>query len=471
VDHAEAGLVAVRSGGRLGVAMLVLLAVVGGGLVLDRTEPKAMAPIGEGAAPSGAWLCPHGGGKDWTTQLYLANPGADPVDVRVTSLGDAKPSEPSSYTVDAGAELRIPAEASDPAASSFVEYFGGWVAAGWVAKAGGGQSGVAAEPCASEAGTRWLAPDGTTEQGQNANLIVMNPFDVVAVVDVAIYTDTRAPIRDSGLTDQEVPPHRSISLSLNRYALDEPAAAAEVRATAGRVAVASLGVGDDGGIRSALAVTGEGVRRILPSTNDPGQSTLVVVAPGDEQVRFGAVLYAGGEAGPAGGLTGQSQSGRSAHAYPVITDGASAVDVRALAGSPPFAVVRRVEGPGNDAGATGGVPGPAPSWIVLPTVAGEPSSPGVVLTNPGAQEMTVTLTRMTATGADTDTLDVVVAAGASVAVASRFLEVDPTGAVLAVSQDGSSFVAAGASSSLGKLGIAGFAVSAGVPLPPGRPPG
>jgi hypothetical protein len=466
VDHPEAGVVAVKGPSRLGVALLVLLIVVGGGLALDRVDPKAMHAVGAGSAPSGAWFCPHGGGKDWQTELYLANPGAGPVDVLVTPLGNGKPGAVSSYTVDPGAELRVPAGSPDPGASSFVEYFGGWVAAGWVTRAGGGQTGVAAEPCAPEAGTRWLAPDGTTEQGQSASLIVMNPFDVVAVVDVAIYTDTRAPIRDSGLTDQQIPPHRSIALSLTRYALDEPAAAAEVRALAGRVAVASRGVADAGGIRSSLGVTELGGRWILPATNDPGQSTLVVVAPGDDQVRFGAILYSGADPAPAGGLEDQSQTGRSSHAYPVITDGASAVEVRTQAGSPPIAVVRRVQGPGSDAGATGGVSAPASSWIVLPTVAGEPSSPGMVLTNTGPEDVVVTLTRMTATGSDPDTLEVTVPAARTAAVPARFLESDPTAAVLA-SSTGGTFVAAGASSSLGKLGIAGYAVAAGVPVPTG----
>jgi hypothetical protein len=49
-------------------------------------------------------------------------------------------------------------------------------------------------------------------------------------------------------------------------------------------------------------------------------------------------------------------------------------------------------------------------------------------------------------------------------VPARFLEQDPNAAVLAVSTDGT-FVAAGASPSRGREGVAAFAVAAGVPIP------
>jgi hypothetical protein len=458
-----------RTRGRSGLALVLLLIVVGAGLALARAEPRPRAALPSEATSSGAWFCPHGGGPDWHTVLYVANPGDATVQVRVTPLASEHPGSPESYSVDAGAELRIPVPSGDAAASSFLEYFGGWVAAGWVTTAGGGQKGVAAEPCAPQPGVRWLAPDGTTQQGEDADVVVMNPFAVDAVIDVAVFSERPAPIRDSLFTNVRVPPHRSVILRLNRVSLDQPAAAAEVVAQTGRVAVASLGVSRDGGIRSVLGVTASARRVLLAGTGDVGQSTLVVMAAGQAEARFGATLLSGEKPQAAGGLTEVTQGGQSARAYPLITRNPSLVDVRVEQGSVPVAAVRRTEGQAGDPGATGGAAAPAAAWVIPPTVAGEPDHPGMVLGNPGPSQVEVTLTLLGASGV-LDELDVSVPATSAVAVPAQFLEQDPTAAVLAVAADGS-FVATGASSSLGLEGFASYAVAAGIPVPPGVLPG
>jgi hypothetical protein len=454
-----------RARGRSGLALVLLLIVVGAGLALARAEPKPRAALPSEVASSGAWFCPHGGGSGWHTILYVANPGPAVVQIRVTPLAPDHPGRPQSYAVDPEAELRIPVPSGEAAASSFVEYFGGWVAAGWVTAAGGRETGAAAEPCASQPGVRWLAPDGSTQQGQDADVVVMNPFDVDAVIDVAVFSERPAPIRDSLFTNVRVPPHRSVILRLNRVSLDQPAAAAEVVARTGRVAVASLGVSREGGIRSVLGVTAPARRVLLPGTGDVGQSTLVVMVTGQAEEGFGASLLSGGKPEAAGGLTEVTQGGQSARAYPLITKNPSLVDVRAEEGSGPIAAVRRTEGQTGDPGATGGAAAPAAAWVVPPTVAGEPDHPGMVLGNPGTSQVEVTLTLLGGSGV-LDELDVSVPATSAVAVPARFLEQDPTAAVLAVAADGS-FVAAGASSSMGLEGFASYAVAAGIPVPPG----
>ena len=52
-------------------------------------------------------------------------------------------------------------------------------------------------PARRSASHTWYATDNTTEQGQDAYLVVMNPFDAQAVFDVVLYTQDRAPIRSS----------------------------------------------------------------------------------------------------------------------------------------------------------------------------------------------------------------------------------------------------------------------------------
>ncbi|MDX6595861.1 MAG: hypothetical protein QOI72_1243 [Solirubrobacterales bacterium] len=451
-----------RSRGRLGLAALTVVAVVAAGVGLDRAEPAARLGRAGVVATSGAWLCPHGGGPEWQTDLYVANPGTTASEIRVTSLTAKRSGEPETFTVDPGTEIRVPAASTDPASSSFVEYFGGWVAAGWVTHAGGSATGAAAEPCAPEAGTHWFAADGTTQQGQDADLIVMNPFDVDAVIDVSVLSQSRAPIRNSNLTDLRIAPHRSLMLRLNTVSADEPAAAAEVLARTGRVAVSSLGISSDGGIRSALAVRSPTSEVFLAGTQDVGQSTLAVMEPVEREVRFGAVLLSGERPDAAAGITETALSGPSARAYPIITKGPSVVDLRAQAGAT-VVVVRRTEGQGGDPGATSGTAEPAAAWVVLPTVGGEPNTPGMVLGNPGSEPVEVSLSLLGETGV-LDRIAVTVPATSAVDVPADFLQQDPTAAVVAVSA-GAPFVTTGASSSLGQDGVAAYAVSAGELVP------
>ena len=91
VDHAQAGVVAMRSRGRLGLAVLTVVAVVAAGVALDRAEPAARPGPADVVATSGAWFCPHGGGPEWQTDLYVANPGHDGVrDPRDVAHGQAQ---------------------------------------------------------------------------------------------------------------------------------------------------------------------------------------------------------------------------------------------------------------------------------------------------------------------------------------------------------------------------------------------
>lgn len=452
-----------RPRGRLGLALLSAVVVVATGLALDRTEPRADPAPASRAPSSGAWFCPHGGGDEWRTDLYVANPGGTPVQVRVTPLATRRAEPASTYTVDPGTELKIGVASGDEAASSYLEYFGGWVATGWVTRAGGAASGVAAEPCIAEPGTTWFAADGTTEQGEGAAIVVMNPFDVDAVVDVTVFSHRRAPIRESGFTNVRVEAHHSRLLRLDAVSADEAAAAGEVVAHGGRVAVASLGVSRDGGIRSVVATPAPSDRTLLAGTRDVGQSTLAVMAPGPDEVRFGATLLSEEKPEAAGGLTAAAQSGQSARAFPLITQGPSVVDLQTEPGSPAVVAVRRSEGQNGDPGATGGTPAPASSWVVLPTVAGTPNAPGMVLGNPGTAPVEVTLTLLGADGV-TDETTVTVAPTSAVGVPVEFIEQDPAAAVLAVTAEGT-FVAAGASSSLGREGVAAYAVAGGVPVP------
>ncbi len=451
------------------LALLSLAVLVAAGVGADRLGPRARSDAAAGgAAPSGAWFCPHGGADaGWQTTLSIANPGVDPVDIRLTSLGSKRTGVSETFTVAAGATLSLPADATSREASSFVEYFGGWVAVGWVTTAGGQETGVAAEPCLDTADTRtWFAADGNTDQGQDDYLIVMNPFDVEAVFDVVLLTASRAPIRNSDLTGSVLPAHRSVALHLNKWADGEVAVGAEVDVSFGRVAVATLGTSDAGGIRSVVASASASGRTMLPATGDSGQSTLVVMSPAEGQARFGATLSSSEPLAPAGGLTGAVQGGTSSKTYAVASLGPSSIDVHSDAGSPGLVAVRRVLGKGTDQGATVGATSAASAWIVMPSAAGDPAAPGLVISNPSDAPVQVTLTILPTDGQapSSPTLLMIVPAGATVEAEEGFLSQDLSAAILATAGEGT-FVAAGASSSFGTLGEASYAIAGAIPVP------
>ncbi len=455
-----------RSRGQGILALCVLVIVVGGGFALQRwLGPRPPGAASPGVARSGAWFCPHGGGpKEWKATLYLANPGTDDVTARVTSVSARRPGSSSDVVVPAQATVPVTVPAKGREASAYVEYFGGWIAAGWVAQGGGGEIGVGAEPCAPAAGQTWFAADGTTEQGQDAYLVVMNPFASDAVFDVVLLTQKRAPIRNSKLTDVVLHPGRSTAFRLNAYAEGEPAVGTEVDVSLGRVAVSSLGISRDGGIRSVIGATDPSPRAFLPTGAGSGQSSLVLMVPGDTEIHFGATLLSGRSATSAGGLTEAGQSATSARSYPVTTSGGSAI-VAVSQGSVPFVASQRAVGVGNDDAATGGATAPAADWVVLPAIAGEPSKPGIVIANPSADAVTVTLHALAAEG-DSAPADLTLTIGpGSVAEApAGFLQGTHRSAV-EIRCEAGGVVPMAASTSLGVKGRSTYALAMGIVVP------
>jgi Family of unknown function (DUF5719) len=455
-----------RGRGQGMLALAVLVVVVVGGFALERVVGvRASEPAAAPTSSSGAWFCPHGGGeKQWKATLYLANPGDTAVQARLSTFSRKKPNEPRSVTVAPQATVAVPVPAKGREASTYVEYFDGWIAASWVAQGGGGEIGVGAEPCAAATGPTWFAADGTTEQGEDAYLVVMNPFAVDAVFDVVLYTPKRAPIRNSALTDRVLRPGKSVAFRLNAFAEGEPAVGAEVDVSLGRVAVSSLGITRDGGIRSVIGTTTTGPQRLLPVGGGAGQSTIDVVVPGEDQLAFGATLLSGEAPVPAGGLTEASQNPTSARPYPVTYSGPSSVNVVGQ-GEGSFAAALRSVGVGNDDGATGGAAVAAADWVVLPAIAGEPARPRIVLVNPGNSSVTVTVHALAAEG-DTPPADVTltIEAGSVDQVPPGFLE-GVHGSAVRISSSGGDILALAASTSLGVKGLSTYALAMGVPIP------
>lgn len=443
------------------VAITAVLSLLAGA---GRDRP---APARGGRAPSGAWTCPHGGGEGWITSVFLANPGLDDSTARVTGLGGRAPGPPVTVEVPAGETVRVPVDAAGRGNATFVEYFGGWLAAGWVTTSAAPRDGVAAEPCALDASQRWFVADGSTLQDQDSYVVIVNPFDAPAVLDVAIHSPERAPVRDSAWTDLVVRPHRSVALRLDSKLEGEAVAAVDIEVSVGRVAAASLGVQDDTKIRSALGSTGTSAGAILPVIGGSGQAELVAFSVSSGSIRFQATELSDEPPRPAGGLTAQEQGPLAAQAYAVPVDaGPSAVRLFVLDRAAAIAALRAL-GPGEDLGSTGGTATPASTWIVFPaTLGGEAPEASLVLVNDGDQAVVATLELLGSAGATAAApVTVEVPAHAAAAVPPDILTSAP-GSAAVVRTDGGDVVALAASSvPVGGRAGGAYALSLGVPVP------
>ena len=463
----------VRSQGPLALAFVAVLVLAGIGA--DRIGGAEPAPIPEPSIASATWICPHGGAEDWSGSVVVMNPGDVDVDVRISTIARAKRAVTVEATVPAAGQLIQEVPATDRGAATVVDAFDGWVGVAWLVTSEAG-AGLGAEPCAPSGARRWLAGDPGTPQGDDAYLVIANPYHADAIVDVALYSADRPPIRPREWSDLRIAPGRSIALPVNRAAEGEEALLADVVAQVGRVGVASYVVGADGGIRSALATSAiSDAPQELPIAGGSGPTTLSIGVPSETEARFAATLLTREPPQPAGGLTDGEQTGPSARPYGVPTEGPSAIHVEIDPGSDVVATLR-AQGRADDDGATPAAT-PAPAWVVPSTVLGDPSFPALILVNPGARDASVTLTHLPEGGGpgaggpegvgSTDAGErIAVPAGAAVAVPEDFLAADPSAAVL-VRAEGGEVVALGASASLGIQGFARYALVLGIALPEG----
>jgi hypothetical protein len=325
--------------------------------------------------------------------------------------------------------------------------------------AGGDESGVASEPCLPRAGRSWLLPDGTTVQGQDAWVVVMNPFASEAVFSVTLITERRT-VGTKDWSDYVLGAHRSVAFHLNQKALGERTVVADVQVSIGRVASASLGIAASGGIRSAVGVPAAAHTVYLPGGGDSGHNEVAVVDPSEEGVHYQVDVLDPRGLQPAGGQ-GEEQLGPGMDRTHDITAGDPAtMVVSGTDGS--IAAARRTLGPRGDQGVTPGVSGPARAWVVSTTAATEADKVAVYLVNPGATTARVRLSLLGGGGLATATpVSVEVPPGVMVTVPADFNPDRPQGSVVAVATTGT-FIPVEVSYSANG---AGYAVAVGVPIP------
>ncbi len=440
--------------------LVIVGLVAGGGIYLQRQVGVNAAPVEPaGAAPSGAWLCPHGGGpQGWQAWLFVTNPGPTSVQVRVQSFGSNAPSDPQTLTIAPRARAQVEVPASGREASSVVEYFGGWVAAGWVAVAGGDESGTAAEPCLAKAGRSWLLPDGTTVQEQDAWVVVMNPFASEADFSLTLITENRT-VRTKDWTGVVLRARRSVAFHLNAKALGERTVVADVQVSIGRVAASSLGISSAGGIRSAVGVPAATDTVYLPGGGDSRHNEVAVVDPSGHGVHYRVDVLDPRGLAPAEGL-GNEQLGPGAdRTYDLTAGDPATIVVSGTDGR--IAAARRTLGTRGDAGSTGGVAGPAPAWVITTTAATEADKVAVYLVNPGTDTVRMEVWLVGGGGQVTPPFRVEIPPGVMVTLPAEFNPDHPQGSVVAVADSGT-FIPVEASYSASGTG---YAVAVGVPIP------
>ena len=404
--------------GRLAIAVLTSAAVVLGGLALDRRIGLRGPEVASlGAEVSGAWFCPHGGGEGWRAWVAAVNPTAETAEVRLTS--GSGPSAQRAREILPPQTLRtLEVPATEMVAATVVEFLGAEAVAGMiVVRPEGEGGGVAAEPCAGRAGTRWWVPEGSTLRGEAAQLVVHNPFSTDAVFDVGLATRERT-LRPGRLKGIVMRPGQVRALDLGRFALGEESLSATVTAPLGRVVVSGV-VASSGGIRSTIGVPAPSRRWILPGGGD-GSGFLSVTATADAPAPIHArAQTAEAEAAlvdletvPAGTTLVLDEEVREA-GVAVQADGpAPFVSSRRLFALPPPEPPRpdrrkggrQARGGQNeeappppvppDVAATEGAPAPAGAWVVLPPVPPDGGPAILLIQNPEAAPAQVEVTAL-----------------------------------------------------------------------------
>ena len=448
------------------LSVITVVVLVAGGLGLRSVDPHAEAvPVAQDAH-TGGWFCPHGGGAGWAVRLVATNPGPKPVPIRVTTYGKKGPLPPRRFAVPPESVLRVPIPATTRGSSSQVEYFGDWVGVSWIAFAGGNESGLASEPCASSLGHTWLMPDNTTVRGEEAWVVVMNPTATPAIFSLRLDGQERS-VLTQDWADFVLRPYRSTSFHLNKRLLattSRPSVGAVISVAVGRVAAASLGATNSGGIRSSLGITAPERSAVLPGGPDAGRSILTVDGVGTQRVTIQGTLHRTDGAQALGQLQGQSLQPGQSRSYDLPTQSNSTMNLTLAAGDG-FAAARRAVGAtGEDDGSTAGASAPKAAWVIPSAAVSLKDEWRLVLSNTGREPAIVKLWLLSAAGLSEKLSPrvVTVSPGRTRTVAEDFTFAARAGSVVAVSSDGT-FVPLAASYTAGG---GGFATAVGVPIPP-----
>ncbi|HVM63226.1 MAG TPA: DUF5719 family protein, partial [Acidimicrobiales bacterium] len=197
-------------GGGRAVRVLLIGAVIAGGLLVDQAIGHGSAPAAHAAAPpaptmapagalSSTWLCPALGASAASPvlgSLVVGNPGGAPVTATATIVpGSGAPVVQhvalAPYTKQV---IALDAAAPGDYAAATVTFDG---AAGAVEQRVHGPFGDSVAPCASATSDHWYFPTGETDAGATEYLSLYNPFPSAAIADLSFETDQGLAVPDA----------------------------------------------------------------------------------------------------------------------------------------------------------------------------------------------------------------------------------------------------------------------------------
>lgn len=449
---------------RRAVAIVVAATLAAGTAVaLERGLGARAADRGAAVGTtSGAWFCPHGGADGWTGWVVVANPGAVPVELRITSLWARGVRSVTSLSVSPGSQVYKQVFAGDRSASTRVEYFGGWVGAAAVIRAGGAAAPTAAERCVAGPAEAWYLPDQRTGRDEITYVVVMNPFAEEAAFDVILRTE-RQEDRPKALSPFVLEAHDSVGIRVNDYVLKGPGertVAAVVVPRIGRVVAGGLAISGPE-VRAEAGMTSPRARSVVPAAGYEGGGELLLVNATASAADVLAVSEGPSARHPLtgpGGITLQPDGVRT-----IEVDGLPDASV-AVHGTQDRAVAAalRLAGEGSDGATITGANRPVRSWLVLPTLPPSRGRAYLVLENSGPQAARITVQMLGPSGplAAAGLGSVPLPPGRTIQVS---LPSSPEGMPLSaiVTAESGTLVAAGASySSNGS----GYATTLGIPM-------
>jgi len=192
-------------------AVLALLAVVVlVGLVLSFAFPVPETRTGSGGGDvQQVWLCPDtpGGGKAGTSTVSIANLSDSDMTGSVDFVPGDGEAAPEAATISVPAKSRSVVNMAE----KFKGRSGGVIVslppgaaavAEQVNRTAEEPKGAAAFPCATSSSVQWLFASGSTKQGRDQALILMNPSQDSAIVDLSFVTEAgeERPGKGSGVT-------------------------------------------------------------------------------------------------------------------------------------------------------------------------------------------------------------------------------------------------------------------------------
>jgi hypothetical protein len=210
----------------LGLVAILVLATTGLGVVTSAL-PKAKPPATPAtAAPySARWICPLL--PNQSASIGMANVGGNPATLRTTVVGAAGASQTPQKPLEAGGLRTMNVPAPKQPGYVQVEAFSAPIAVG-----SGGQA-----SCASGPTDRWWIPAADTSLGASTTVVVANPDNDPAVVDLVPHVNQGALAAAAELF---VPPRSAKVQTLSNGELIALRPAIEVIAKSGRVVAGAV---------------------------------------------------------------------------------------------------------------------------------------------------------------------------------------------------------------------------------------